>query len=80
MIQGQSICRTSIKPSTQEEAPESGVQGHLWLYREFENSLSYVIPCLRKKGWEGRRQTDRQRQREIDRETEGKFSIFNWFK
>jgi hypothetical protein len=39
------VCR----PSTWEaEMEKSEVQGHLWLYSEFEASLWYMGPCINK--------------------------------
>lgn len=35
-------------PSSWEEDMGRSVQGHLWLYREFEASLSYMRSCLKK--------------------------------
>lgn len=40
----------TYSPSTQEEeAQESGVQGHPWLHSKSETSLNYLRPYLKKK-------------------------------
>lgn len=61
-----------MNPSTWEaEARESEVQGHPWLYKEYESSLGYLRPCQRKK--EKREQKEGEEEKEEKgREGEGK--------